>query len=108
MDIYLIKWDNQESYEDYYEVNLCACQTEERAKELIKELEDWYLKTKNELPPYPVDELVTQEAYEKQFDERREAIKKLVAPYGLDQINDFDSYRDHSTVSLRYNKVSIL
>jgi len=108
--MFLIYYDNGESYEDHDTTNLCVVPTEARAKELIEKWEKWVEKSISNRPPspYPSDTL-TDEDYTKIWKAREGYLKSLRPPHGFVELAMMvgTPYED-SEGSLHYMRIKAL
>ena len=109
--MYLIYYDNGESYEDHDTTNLCVVPTEARAKQLIEKWGKWVEKSISNRPPSPnhSDTSLTDEDRTKLWEAREGYLKSLKPPHGFVELAMMvgTPYRD-SEGSLHYQRIKAL
>lgn len=109
--MFLIYYDNGESYEDHDTTNLCVVPTETRAKELIDEWSKWVEKKMANRPPTPYhsDTSLTDEDFDRAWEVRNEYLQSLKPPHGFVELAMMvgTPYGD-SEGSLHYHKIKML
>lgn len=104
--MFLIYYDNGESYEDHDTTNLCVVPTETRATELIAEWLKWVEEKKQNKPVYPEGE-PTEAEYETWLAKEEGFRKTLKPPYGFDSLVSL-VYDEFGYGSLRYQNIKAL
>jgi hypothetical protein len=101
MHIYLITYDNGESYEDYDKYPILACRTMKHANEVLAKMNAWVERAKANRPP-DIDYDADAELIESQEAFRREYVASLKPPYHIPELVRMatDRYLDYQKLTI--------
>ncbi len=107
--IYLIIYDNCESYEDHWSKTLCGCVDKIQAEKLVLELNFWIEVARRDLPKHYLNSeaynmgTLTDKEVESYEAREKDYFNKLVPPYGfttlLDAVDKFGDSRGYVKIS---------
>jgi hypothetical protein len=102
--IYLINYDNEGQYEDYYTHPLFAVESKERAEQIKDELNTWMREAFKNQPPEPSSD-EPDDVYMAKHDSITGYYQGLKHPYGLECLTESLRFNDNGKVFISELKV---
>ncbi len=105
--LFLISFDNGESYEDHNRDPLWFVKTEAAAKRVVAKMDKWLEKQRDQLPEKPVvANYATEDEWWAAHEEWEKNVMTLVPPYGL--VGFLDNLRWGRDASLMISEIPLM